>query len=90
MSHCSVLYISMKKIRQSLLPNIGDEPGFFGDATYAGVSVKMSLQLFPFEKGSDKVTVIVEGDGLAPDRGYPGHKVILRIPLYAPISQLSV
>lgn len=57
--------------------HLGDEPGFFGDATYCGVSIELPVELIPYpdrESYPDDVLLILTSEGVYPDHGYPGHR----------------
>lgn len=58
--------------------HIGDEPGAYGDATYAGLNLELPIEVIPFHDKStsdDEITLILNLEGIEPDRRYPGHKV---------------
>ena len=58
--------------------HIGDEPGLYGDAPYAGLCVELPVEFIPYsaQKGSSgEITLILSAEGIRPDRGYPGHRV---------------
>jgi len=63
--------------------HIGDEPGYYGDAAFAGLCFDLPIELMPYSgeykdghESEGHVTLILNADGLRPDLGYPGHRVI--------------
>lgn len=59
--------------------HLGDEPGIYGDACYAGLGVDLPLTLrrFPDPRGDETVTLVVEAEGVRTYPGYPGSTVSL-------------
>lgn len=58
--------------------HLGDEPGAYGDATYVGLNLELPIEVIPFGDKSaseSKITLILNAEGIEPDRGYPGHRV---------------
>src|SRR5260370_15468351 len=58
--------------------HLGDEPGFYGDATFVGLCLELPLELIPYsgvDESEGEVRLILEADGIQQARGYPGHKV---------------
>lgn len=58
--------------------HIGDEPGAYGDATYVGLNLELPVEIIPFnDKAASRgeVTLILNAEGIEPDRGYLGHRV---------------
>ena len=58
--------------------HIGDEPGAYGDAIYVGLKLELPIEVIPFHDKStskNEITLILNAEGIEPDRGYAGHKV---------------
>lgn len=62
--------------------HIGDEPGYYGDAAFAGLCFDLPIELIPYSgvyedgyESEGRVTLILRADGLRPNLGYTGHKV---------------
>jgi hypothetical protein len=57
--------------------HIGDEPGVYGDAAYAGLCVEHPITVYPFDATSPKqdITVEIEAQDVQVFNGYPGHAV---------------
>ncbi|MDP9383006.1 MAG: hypothetical protein M3Q29_23290 [Chloroflexota bacterium] len=56
--------------------HLGDEPGVYGDACYAGLSTDLPLTVREFEENPpDAATFVLLTEGGNVHPGYPGHKV---------------
>jgi hypothetical protein len=65
--------------------HLGDEPGVFGDASYAGLSVELPLTLTRIDPdGPDVTTLVLDTEDVQTFPGYPGH--LITIIGYAPAS----
>lgn len=56
--------------------HLGDEPGIYGDAAYAGTGVDLPVTLYPLAadvSGAD-VTIVVEAEHVKTYDGYAGHR----------------
>jgi hypothetical protein len=63
--------------------HLGDEPGVYADACYAGLSTELPLTLQKTDPtGPDTTTLVVETQDVQTFSGYPGHLVTAT--LYAP------
>lgn len=63
--------------------HIGDEPGVFGDAFYAGLCAELPITLERISTaGPDVTTLILETQGVRTFTGYPGH--VVTVTLYEP------
>jgi len=67
--------------------HLGDQPGCFGDASYAGLGCTLPLTLTqagPAEAGAPvpptgRVTLVLETEHLITQDGYPGHEVVVSL-----------
>lgn len=56
--------------------HMGDEPGIYGDAHYAGLSIDLPLTVNSFATSQhDNNTLVIRGEGVKIYDGYPGHQV---------------
>lgn len=56
--------------------HIGDEPGVYGNAFYAGLATELPLTLYRTSTdGADTTTLILEMQDVVTFAGYPGHLV---------------
>ncbi len=64
--------------------HLGDEPGIYGDAFYAGLSAELPLTLEKTTStpGPDTTTLILRTDDVQTFAGYPGH--LITAVLYVP------
>jgi hypothetical protein len=62
---------------------LGDEPGVYGDACYAGLAAELPFTLVKTNStGPDTTTIILQTIGVQTFSGYPGHR--LTVTLYEP------
>jgi hypothetical protein len=69
----------MERIWEGRL-HLGDEPGVYGDAAYAGLAAELPFTLRRFREGAsedDVVEIIVEAQDVRTFEGYLGHHVIV-------------
>ncbi|MBH1938395.1 hypothetical protein I5Q34_29765 [Streptomyces sp. AV19] len=65
--------------------HLGDEPGVYGDASYAGLTVELPLTVERLATtGPLTTTLVLETQDLRTFQGYPGH--LLEVFLFAPAS----
>jgi len=56
--------------------HIGDEPGLFGDAIYAGLATEIPITLQKIDaSGPDTTTLVVHTHNVETFSGYPGHLI---------------
>lgn len=56
--------------------HLGDEPGVYGDASYAGLGCDLPLTVREFEENPpDTATFVLAGENVGIHPGYPGHAV---------------
>ena len=56
--------------------HIGDQPGVYGDASYAGITSELPVTLSKIDPtGDDSVTLVLRADDVQTFAGYPGHLV---------------
>ena len=57
-------------------PHLGDEPGIYGDAAYAGLGVELPVTIRELgENPPDTAAFVVAAQGARRYGGYPGHRV---------------
>lgn len=60
--------------------HLGDEPGVFGDASYAGLAVEFPVTLQKTDSaGPDTTTLVVQTQDVETFSGYPGHLITVRL-----------
>jgi hypothetical protein len=63
--------------------HLGDEPGVYGDAHYAGLSLELPLTLTKtFSAGLDVTTLVLITEDVQTFAGYPGH--LITVNSYSP------
>src|SRR4051794_3638807 len=63
--------------------HLGDEPGVYGDAAYAGIAAELPLTLRKIDPtGPDTTTLILRTQDVQTFAGYPGH--LIRVAAYQP------
>ncbi|MFG1607939.1 hypothetical protein [Actinoplanes sp. NPDC049265] len=56
--------------------HVGDEPGVYGDASYAGLSLELPVTLRKIDAaGDDSVVLVLRTESVQTFAGYPGHLV---------------
>jgi hypothetical protein len=57
--------------------HLGDEPGVYGDAAYAGLATEFPMTVTPFDSSSpnEDITVVLEAEDVTVFSGYTGHVV---------------
>lgn len=60
--------------------HLGDEPGVYGDACYAGLAIDLPVTIRPLPDppdpdGDDRLTFTLRADAVAVFPGYPGHRI---------------
>ena len=60
--------------------HIGDEPGLFGDAFYAGLATEIPITLQKTDPaGPDSTTLVVQTQNVETFSGYPGHLITVTL-----------
>ena len=60
--------------------HLGDEPGLFGDAFYAGLTTEIPLTLQKIDPaGPDITTLVVQTQNVETFSGYPGHLITVTL-----------
>lgn len=58
--------------------HLGDEPGIYGNAQYAGLCAELPLTVMQNSaEGSESVRIVLEADDVRTYAGYPGHQVLV-------------
>jgi hypothetical protein len=58
--------------------HLGDEPGYYADAFFAGLCFEMPVELIPYSgayESQGQVRLMLSAEGIRSNQGYPGHTV---------------